>query len=643
MKLLDLILGRPLATSEDQQERVGSISGVSVFGLDALSSAAYGPEAALTVLIPLGAVGLGFGLPITIAVSAILAIVYFSYRQTIAAYPGGAGSYTVAKENLGDRAGLLAAVALLIDYTLNVAVGISAGIGALVSAFPALQPYTVWLCLGVLALLAFMNLRGLRESGLAFLPPTYLFVGTLGIVILLGVFQSVLTGQHPQAVIPPPAAPQVTTTISLWLFLKAFAAGCTAMTGVEAVSNGVQAFREPVVGSARKTLTLIVAILILLLMGVAYLVQVYHINATDPGSNQYQSILSMMTQAVVGRGVFYYITMAAVLLVLCLSANTSFADFPRVCRTVAQDGYLPYSFTVRGRRLVFTEGIILLTTLSGILLFVFNGVTDRLIPLFAVGAFLAFTLSQAGMVMHWLKKKQPGVMASVTLNAIGAIATGITFFIVIVTKFAEGAWVVLLVLPGLYLFMLLIHRHYTKVGEELTLTHAIKLTRPRPMMAVIPIMTLNSLAEKALQIAYSLSEEVSVVHIQRENSQQDFCEEWEKQIQPAINQVNLPLPHLEVIESPYRHVVAPTLDYIWRLEKENPDRTIAVLIPQLIESHWYYSFLHNQRARILRAVLLLKSLNRIVIVNVPWHIQKRDRVRQATKTLWEKSPCWLDN
>ena len=643
MKLLDLILGRPLASSEDQQERVGSIAGVSVFGLDALSSAAYGPEAALTVLIPLGAAGLGFGLPITIAVSVILAIVYFSYRQTIAAYPGGAGSYTVAKENLGDRAGLLAAVALMIDYTLNVAVGISAGIGALVSALPGLQPYTLWLCLAVLALLAFMNLRGLRESGLAFMPPTYLFVGCLGIVILLGVFQAAITGQHPQAVLAPPPATQVKETISLWLFLKAFAAGCTAMTGVEAVSNGVQAFREPVVGSARKTLTLIVAILILLLLGVAYLVQVYHINATDPGSSQYQSILSLMTQAVVGRGVFYFLTMAAVLLVLCLSANTSFADFPRVCRTIAQDGYLPYSFTIRGRRLVFTEGVVLLTTLSAILLMVFNGVTDRLIPLFAVGAFLAFTLSQGGMVMHWLKKKQPGVAGSVILNAIGAVATGITFFIVIVTKFAEGAWVVLLVLPGLYLFMLLIHRHYTKVGDELALTGPIKLKQPRPMIAVIPIMTLNSLAEKALQLAYSLSEEVSVVHIERENSQRDFCEEWDRQIQPAIGRANLPMPHLEVIQSPFRHVVAPTLEYIWRLEKDNPDRTIAVLIPQLIESHWYYSFLHNQRAAILRTVLLLKGLNRIVIVNVPWHIQKRERIRQVTKQLWEKSPAWLDN
>jgi amino acid transporter len=643
MKLLDFILGRPLASSEDQQERVGSIAGVSVFGLDALSSAAYGPEAALTVLITLGAAGLGFGLPIMIAVSAILAIVYFSYRQTIVAYPQGAGSYTVAKENLGDHAGLLAAVALMIDYTLNVAVGISAGIGALVSAFPSLQPYTLWLCLVVLVLLAFMNLRGLRESGLAFMPPTYLFVGCLGIVILLGVFQVIISGGHPRAVIAPPPPTQATQTISIWLFLKAFAAGCTAMTGVEAVSNGVQAFREPAVNSARKTLTLIIAVLIVLLIGVAYLVQMYHINATDPGSNQYQSILSMMTQAVVGRGIFYFVTMAAVLLVLCLSANTSFADFPRVCRTIAQDGYLPYSFTVRGRRLVFTEGILVLTVLSGILLIIFNGVTDKLIPLFAVGAFLAFTLSQAGMVMHWLKKKQPGVMGSVTFNAIGAVATGITFFIVIVTKFAEGAWLVLLVLPGLYVFMLLIHRHYTKIGEELALERPIALKRPRPMIAVIPIMTLNSLAEKALQIAYSLSEEVSVVHIERENSQRDFCQEWDRQIQPAISKANLPLPHLEVVQSPFRQVVLPTLDYIWRLERDNPDRTVAVLIPQLIESHWYYSFLHNQRAAILRTVLLMKGMNRIVIVNVPWHIQQRERIRQATKEIWEKSPAWLDN
>jgi hypothetical protein len=252
-------------------------------------------------------------------------------------------------------------------------------------------------------------------------------------------------------------------------------------------------------------------------------------------------------------------------------------------------------------------------------------------------------LSQAGMVMHWLRKKQPGVTGSVVLNAVGAVATGITFFIVIVTKFHEGAWLVLLVLPGLYLFMLLIHRHYTKIGEGLALTGPVELKPPRPMIAVIPIMTLNSLAEKALQIAYSLSEEISVVHIERENSQSNFREEWDQQIQPAIGRVNLPSPKLIIVESPFRQVVAPTLEYIWTLERDNPDRTIAVLIPQLIESHWYYSFLHNQRAAILRTVLLMKGMNRIVIVNVPWHIEGREHIRQATKNLWDKSPCWLDN
>src|SRR5260221_2787203 len=463
MALLDYILGRPLASSEDQQERIGSFSGVSVFGLDALSSAAYGPEAVLTFVIPLGVAGAGFGIPITAAVSAILIIVYFSYRQTIAAYPQGAGSYTVAKQNLGKHAALSAAVALMVDYTLNVAVGISAGIGALVSAFPFLQPHTLLLCLIVLALLAFFNLRGLREAGLAFMPPTYLFVGCLILVCLIGIVKTVLSGGHPQPLVEL-SSPQPQTTISVWLFLKAFAAGCTAMTGVEAVSNGVPVFKEPVVKSAQLTLTFIVAILIFLLIGIAYLVSAYHITASEPGSPNYQSVLSLVTAAVAGRGAFYYLTMVAVLLVLCLSANTSFADFPRVCRTVSIDGFLPASFGVRGRRLVYTQGIVLLTALAGILLFVFNGVTDRLIPLFAVGAFLAFTLSQAGMVMHWLRSNKPNAYLSAIVNRIGAFATGLTLIIVIVTKFAEGAWLVLIALPLLFLIMQAIEWHYREVA-----------------------------------------------------------------------------------------------------------------------------------------------------------------------------------
>jgi amino acid transporter len=622
MAMLDFILGRHLASDEDKDERVGPLAGVSVFGLDALSSAAYGPEAALTVLIPLGIAGVGFSLPITIAVSVILTIVYFSYRQTISGYPEGAGSYTVAKENLGAYAGLFAAAALMIDYTLNVAVGISAGIGALTSALPPLQPYALLLCLAVLLLLAFFNLRGLRESGLAFMPPTYLFIGCLVLVLVIGIVKAFVSGGHPHPVNPLPPPSNAHQQITLWLFLKAFAAGCTAMTGVEAVSNGVQAFKEPVVDSARRTLTLIVAILILLLLGIAYLVSAYQITATDPGSPGYQSILSLLTEAIVGRGVFYYVTIASILLVLCLSANTSFADFPRVCRTVSQDGFLPLVFAVRGRRLVYTQGIIVLTVLAGSLLILFNGVTDKLIPLFAVGAFLAFTLSQAGMVIHWSRSKERNARLSAVINGIGAVATTITFLIVIVTKFAEGAWLVVIVLPMLFILMLAISRHYARIGREVAVSGPVRLERPREMIAVVPIDHLNVLAERALQVAYGLSQNIHVLHIQEEQSDRDFSSEWRLDVQPSIDRTGLWGPKLVILKSPYRKVITPILNYIWKLEGENPENVIAVLVPELVESRWYYSFLHNRRAAILKTVLLLKGHNRILIVNVPWNLEK---------------------
>lgn len=622
MALSDFILGRHLGSDEDKDERVGPMTGISVFGLDALSSAAYGPEAALTVLISLGIAGVGFSLPITVAVSTILAIVYFSYRQTIAGYPEGAGSYTVAKENLGTHAGLFAAAALMIDYTLNVAVGISAGIGAFTSALPLLQPYTLLLCLFVLILLTFANLRGLRESGFAFMPPTYLFVGCLALVLVIGIVKASVSGGHPHPVNPLPPPSNAHEQITLWLFLKAFAAGCTAMTGVEAVSNGVQAFKEPVVDSARRTLTLIVAILILLLLGIAYLVSAYQITATDPGSPGYQSILSLVTEAIVGRGVFYYVTIAAILLVLCLSANTSFADFPRVCRTVSQDGFLPLVFAVRGRRLVYTHGIVVLTVLAGSLLILFNGVTDKLIPLFAIGAFLAFTLSQTGMVVYWSRSKGRKARLSAAINGIGAIATAVTFLIVIVTKFAEGAWLVVIVLPLLFILMLLIHRHYLRIAREVAVSGPVRLERPNEMIAVIPIEHLNTLAEKALQIAYGLSNKIHVVHIKEEHSDRDFSREWHIDVQPSLDRVGLSEANLVILKSPYRKVITPILNYIWELEAKNPQNMIAVLIPQLVESRWYYSLLHNRRAAILRTLLMLKGRNRILIINVPWNLEK---------------------
>src|ERR1700719_107521 len=407
MNILDVIVGKPIKTSDERAEQIGIQEGIPIFGLDALSSAAYGPEAALSLLIPLGILGVQYIVPVSAAIITLLIIVYFSYLQTIAAYPSGGGSYTVARSNLGAGPGLLAAAALLTDYILTAAVGISAGVGALVSAIPSLQPHTVTLCLSILILITVLNLRGVREAGVVFMVPTYLFVGTLLIMIVVGVTRVVASGGHPVPVAPLPPPPPITAAVSLWLLLKVFASGCTALTGVEAVSNGVKAFREPAVKNAQRNLTVIIFLLAVLLAGISYLVKVYGIAATDPGKPGYQSLLSMLIAAVFGKGVFYYLTIASILFVLSLSANTAFADFPRLCRAIAQNNYLPHVFGYRGRLLVYTYGIVVLAVLCAAILIIFGGVTDRLIPLYAVGAFLAFTLSQSGMVVHWWKHRRP--------------------------------------------------------------------------------------------------------------------------------------------------------------------------------------------------------------------------------------------
>ena len=380
MSLGEWLFGRPLETREEDQQRIGVVAGIPMLGLDALSSAAYGPEAALTLLIPLGAVGVWYLGPITLLIVVLLFIVYFSYRQTIPAYPHGGGSYTVACENLGTFPGLLAAAALLLDYVLTVAVGISAGVGALVSAVPALHPHMLSLCLAILGLITLVNLRGVRESGIMFMVPTYLFIVTLLGVIAIGLYETIMAGGKPVPVEAPPL-PTGVEAIGAWILVRAFASGCTAMTGVEAVSNGVAAFRQPCVDHARRTLTVIIVLLAVMLGGIAYLCQVYEIGATEPEGTGYQSVLSQLVAAVVGKGVFYYITIGSVLAVLSLSANTGFADFPRLCRVIAQDGFLPSGFAHRGRRLVYSQGIFILALLSGVILVAFGGITDRLIPL----------------------------------------------------------------------------------------------------------------------------------------------------------------------------------------------------------------------------------------------------------------------
>lgn len=617
--LADLLFGRPLSSAEDAAERIGPAAGIPVFGLDALGSAAYGPEAALTILLPLGAAGLVYVQPLTIAVIILLGIVYFSYRQTIAAYPTGGGSYTVARENLGPRIGLLAGSALMIDYLLNVAVGISSGVGAVVSAVPSLQPHTLQLCLAILVILTVVNLRGVRETGMVFMFPTYVFVFCLMGVIVLGVIKTISSGGHPTPVVPPHKPLPAIAAVSAWLLLRAFSSGCTAMTGVEAVSNGVQAFREPVIKNAQRTLTVIIAILMLMLAGIGYLVRVYQIPATEPGKPGYESILSQLTGAVAGKETFYYVTIASILTVLALSANTSFADFPRLCRAMAHDRYLPYGFTVRGRRLVYSYGVNVLALLSGLLLIIFGGVTDRLIPLFAIGAFLAFTLSQAGMVMHWRKQRGRHARGSMVINAVGATATGLTVIVVAVAKFTEGAWITVGLIPMLLLLMTCIRHHYDQVEREICYPAPLELNGLSPPLVVIPIEDWSRIAKKALRFAMTMSREIEVLHVDSGEQSDNLKENWEELVAEPARNAGWPVPKLVVLKSPYRMVVGPIRTYVQQLAQEHPDRHITVVISELVERHWYHFLLHNQRAEVLTALLMLEGDERIAVMNVPWY------------------------
>jgi amino acid transporter len=620
MSFLDLLLGKPLANWEETGERIGPAAGIPIFGLDALSSAAYGPEAALTILIPLGALGVAYIVPISGAIILLLTIVYFSYRQTIDAYPGGGGSYTVARENIGEGAGLLAAAALLIDYVLTAAVGISAGVGALVSAVPSLLSHTLAICLGILLLITIVNLRGVKEAGGVFMIPTYLFLGTLLITILIGAVKALLAGGHPMPVAVPPPIPAATAMVGAWLVLKAFASGCTALTGVEAVSNGVRAFREPTSENAKKTLTVIIGLLIILLAGIAWLVKAYHIAATDPGASGYQSVLSMLVAAVTGRGVFYYVTIGSILFVLALSANTAFADLPRLCRIIALDGYMPKSLANRGRRLVFSEGIYLLTFLTGVLLIIFRGVTDRLIPLYAVGAFLAFTLSQLGMVFHWKRVRGPHALRYMLINGLGGFVTGITVVVVLVAKFLDGAWITMLLIPGLLVLMYAVHRHYQHVSLEVADSTPLNLAHFRSAMVVVPLERWSAVAKKAVTFALSMSPDVIGLHVNCEWTE-ELKKEWQDYVEKPAQEFGLAAPRLVILDNPYRYVSSPIVEYVLSLQKKDPDRQMAVIIPELVERHWYYYFLHNQRAAVLKTLLYVKGSQKIAVVNVPWYIE----------------------
>jgi amino acid transporter len=622
MQISDLLFGRPLATSEERAEHIGPAAGIPVFGLDALSSAAYGPEAALTLLLPLGIGGIHYIGPITLAILILLVILYFSYSQTIEAYPYGGGSFTVAGENLGERAALLAAAALMIDYVLTAAVGISAGIGALISAVPSLHPHTLALCLGVLALLTLVNMRGVRDTGVVFLIPTYLFLGTLLIVIGVGLFRSLTSAGHPAPVIPPPALPPAVTAVSLWILLKVFSSGCTAMTGVEAVSNGVMAFRDPTTRNARRSLTVIIVLLSVLLAGIATLCHFYNVGATDPNSPGYQSVLSQLTLAVAGRGWFYYLTIGSILLVLALSANTAFADFPRLTRAIALKGYAPNIFTLRGRRLLYSWGIYVLVFLTASLLILFRGVTDRLIPLYAIGAFMAFTLSQAGMVVHWMRRREPHARLRIFVNGLGAVATGITTVVVLVTKFTEGAWVTAMLIPILIFAMAAVHRHYQHIARETACPEPLQTTNIRPPIVIIPMDRWSRLSAKALRFAISISDELQIVHVDSpdvDHGKDELASVFPDKILKPLRDAGLAEPKFERLHSPYRTILMPLLEYILSEERAHEDRHIAVLVPELVVRHWWENLLHNRRSSLLKFLLLVRGKQRIVVINIPWY------------------------
>ena len=554
--LARFLRGRPLANREGPSREIGVAEGVPALGLDGLSSSAYGPEAALSILVAAGAAGLADLGPVMLVILALLAILFVSYWQTIKAYPISGGAYTVAKENLGVNASLLASAGIMVDYVLNVAVGISAGVAALVSAVPALHAYTLPLCLGILVLLTFVNLRGTMDAGRLFALPTYLFIACFMIVLALGAYAAMTSGGHPQPVVPPPAPPKAVEAVGLWLLLRAFASGCTAMTGVEAISNGVDAFREPCVTNARRTLAAIVVTLGILLAGIAYLAMSYGIMAMDQTQAGYQSVLSQLVGAVAGRGIFYYVAIASALCVLCLSASTSFVGLPRLCHVVAQDEFLPRPFATFGRRLVSSVGIIYLALTAGLLLTVFDGITDRLIPLFAIGAFLTFTMSQTGMVVHWRRElrdkrhaaERRRVWINLVINAVGASTTATALMVIVVAKFAQGGWITIVAIPCVILLHKSIKRYYDGIDDHLRDEGPLEFHQSKPPIVLVTVREWNRVTHKVLGLAMELSSDVTAVRLAAlegpdvKEEERELREQWAKDVEEPARAAHYPNP-----------------------------------------------------------------------------------------------------
>ena len=608
--LKELLLGSPLPTQAMKHERLNKIRALAAFSPDALSSIAYANEEIYLGLVVAGSAGLALAWPIGLAITALLALVALSYAQTIYAYPTGGGSYTVARANLGTGPGLAAAAALLLDYLLTAAVSLTAGVAALASAFPVLWAYRVPLALGLLLLITLANLRGLRETGTLMAVPVYLFLCTYLPMLAYGLLRAIQDGPGSLAL----AAPAPTRPLTTFLVLHAFAAGCTALTGVEAISNGVPAFRPPETRNARLTLLVMALLMGALFVGSIGLTQYLAVVAGPE-----ETILSALARRLLGSGPAYLLIQASTMLILAVAANTSFADFPRVAALLARDGFLPRQLNSLGDRLVFANGIVALAVATGALIVAFGGDTHALIPLFAVGVFLAFTLSQAGMVVHWWRERGKSWWLKAGFNGLGALATALTLFVVGLSKFLEGAWITLLVLPILVFCFLKIRSHYRQVAEQLSLGGMQPDLQARPpLRVVVPISGLHRGLLPALSYARSISQHVTAVYIEIEpGGGQRIREQWEAW-QPGIP--------LVVVPSPYRSIVGPLLDFLDENDRRHNDGQLAtVVLPELVPAKWWHSLFHNQTALLIKAALLYRRRRRgfqPVIIDVPYHLKR---------------------
>ncbi len=599
-----LIVGAPIDSQHAQHERLSRVTGLAILSSDALSSVAYATEEILRVLLVGGAAALALVTPIGLVIALTLAIVAFSYRQTIHAYPSGGGAYIVAKDNIGRTASLIAAASLLIDYVLTVAVSVAAGVAAVTSAMPQWHLNRVEIGLGFVVLLMIGNLRGVRESGRIFAVPTYFFIG--GILAMIGVGAWMwLSGQMPPA---PPAGSLAfphTGMLTTFALLTAFSNGCTAMTGVEAVSNGVPAFRPPEAPNAAATLVTMAALAITMFMGITLLAHAYHIIPSDT-----ETVVSQIARATFGgRSVLYYAVQGATMLILVLAANTAYADFPRLASIVARDRFLPRQFMNQGDRLAFSNGIVILSGLAAVLLVVFGGDTHALIPLYMIGVFVSFTLSQAGMVIHWRRLREPGWRSSAAVNGVGAVVTGVVLVIVSVTKAAEGAWVIMLMIPALVTVFTVTRRHYDHVAAELTLRDWQPEVAGTHVM-IVPIGGIQRAVVKALRYARGVGSDVRAVYVEVDPAATEALRrEW-----PTWGHG----VELVVLQSPYRSLLEPLVDYIDDLHRAAPDTYVTVILPEFVPRRLWQHLLHNQHALLIKGALLFKP--NVVVTSVPFHL-----------------------